>query len=61
MHDHLSGEPKLIVLVRPFIIFLCYLQSSIVGAIAAFTGGIYVSLANFMLPSFLLTVIDPYP
>ena len=61
MPDHLSGEPELIVLVRPFDIHLCYMQCSIIDAIAAFAGGVYVSLAGFMLPSFLLTVIDPYP
>jgi hypothetical protein len=59
--DHLSGEPELTVLVQPFDIVLCYLQCSIVDAIAAFSGGIYVSLASFILPSFLLTVVDPYP
>jgi hypothetical protein len=65
MPDYLSGEPELVVLVGPLMYFLliicpCYLQCSIVNAIAAFAGGIYVSLANFMLPSFLLTVVDPY-
>jgi hypothetical protein len=54
MPDDLSGEPELIVLVEHVDIVLCYLQCSIVDAIAAFAGGIYVSLASFILHSYSL-------